>query len=81
LFFQAGNASLLPPRPGVLDEPFGCCSQVLVSPKYQVPRIIEYLLQRQRGQIDLMLDDLAEEDSLIRFALCPVQLLHIGKQV
>jgi hypothetical protein len=51
LFYQARKASLLPPRPGVHDEPFGCCSQVLVFPKYQVPRIIEHLLQGQRGQI------------------------------
>jgi GR25 family glycosyltransferase involved in LPS biosynthesis len=81
LFFQAGKASLLPPHPGVYDEPFGCCSQALVFPRHQVPRIKEYLLQRGSGQIDLMLDDLAQEDHLTRFALYPVQLQHIGKNI
>lgn len=81
LFFQAGKASLLPPRPGVHDEPFGCCSQALVFPSHQVPRIREYLLQRRSGQIDLMLDDFARENHLIRYALYPVQLQHIGRKI
>lgn len=78
LFFQAGKASLLPPRPGVHKEAFGCCSQALVFPRDQVPRVRDYLTQRSSGQIDMMLDELAIHDSLDRYALYPVQAQHIG---
>jgi len=78
LFFQSGKASMLPPRPGVHKEGFGCCSQGLVFPRFQIPRIIEYLKKRRTGQIDLMLDELAINDGLDRYALYPVQLQHIG---
>ena len=33
LFYQAGKASMLPPRPGVRAEPFGCCTQGLIFPR------------------------------------------------
>lgn len=79
LFFQSGKASMLPPQPGVRKEGFGCCSQGLVFPRTQVRRVTEYLASRKRGQIDMVLDELAVEDSLDRFALYPVQLQHIGK--
>lgn len=78
LFFQAGKASLLPPRPGVHKEAFGCCSQALVFPRDQIPRVRDYLTQRRSGQIDMMLDELAVQDSLDRYALYPVQAQHIG---
>ncbi|KAI4719882.1 hypothetical protein E4T48_03866 [Aureobasidium sp. EXF-10727] len=80
LFFQAGKASMLPPRDGVRKEAFGCCSQGLVFPRDKIPRITEYLTSREHGQVDLMLNDLAVEDSLDRFALYPVQLQHIGQR-
>ena len=79
LFFQAGKASMLPPKPGIHDdELLGCCSQGLVLPRDLVPRIVEYLNERRSGQVDDMLNDLASEDSLKRLALFPVQLQHIG---
>jgi len=81
LFFQAGKASVLPPAPGVHREPFGCCSQAMVFPRVQIPRIKAYLTSRISGQIDLMLDDLAVEDSLDRYALYPVQVQHIGTMI
>lgn len=77
-FFQAGKASILPPSPGVRKEAFGCCSQALVFSRDQFPRIQDYFLRQQRGQIDVMLDDLAVRDSLDRYALYPVQVQHFG---
>ncbi|KAK5046183.1 hypothetical protein LTR84_008640 [Exophiala bonariae] len=79
LFFQAGKASMLPPLPGVHKEPFGCCSQALVFPRDQFPRVRDYFSRKHRGQIDLMLDELAVRDSLDRYALYPVQVQHIGQ--
>ena len=40
--------------------------------------MVEYLNAKQSGQIDLMLDDLAKEDKLDRYALYSVQSQHIG---
>ncbi|KID98656.1 integral membrane protein, partial [Metarhizium majus ARSEF 297] len=77
LFFQCGKASVWPPSPGVVDEPFGCCSQVMVFPREQVSSLVRFLGTR-RGQVDLLLNEWAEEASLARYALYPVMAQHIG---
>jgi hypothetical protein len=79
LFFQSGKASLLPPQPGVFDEPFGCCSQAMVFSRTQVPLLLDFLGEQSKGQIDLMLDQLAQETGLTRYASYPVQAQHIGE--
>ncbi|THZ18936.1 hypothetical protein D6C89_08015 [Aureobasidium pullulans] len=71
---------MLPPHPGVRKEGFGCCAQGLVFPRAKAPRVVEYLNAKQSGQIDLMLDDLAREDKLDRYALYPVQVQHIAHE-
>ncbi|PLB44983.1 hypothetical protein P170DRAFT_513078 [Aspergillus steynii IBT 23096] len=78
LFFQSGKASLLPPSPGVFEEPFGCCSQAMVFPREKVPMLVSFLESKQKGQVDLLLNDLAEEEELGRYAMYPVQAQHIG---
>ena len=78
LFFKAGKASLLPPAPGVIEESFGCCAQGLVFPRDRVPDLINYLRKRHAGQIDTLLDDLADQANLTKHALYPVQLQHVG---
>ncbi|OAA34046.1 hypothetical protein NOR_08703 [Metarhizium rileyi] len=78
LFFQSGKATMLPPSPGVFNEPFGCCSQAMIFPREQVPFLIEFLQRKQKGQIDLLLNDLAIQSKLARYALYPVQAQHIG---
>jgi hypothetical protein len=50
----------------------------MVFPRVQAPLVMEYLRERGQGQIDLMLDRLAEETALARFALYPVLVQHIG---
>lgn len=78
LFFQSGKASMLPPSPGVFDEPYGCCSQAMIFPRAQMPKVIDYLRSKRAGQVDLFLDDLAIETGLKRYAMYPVQAQHIG---
>lgn len=78
LFFQCGKASMLPPSPGVVREPFGCCSQAMIFPRSVVPSIVMFLQKEKQGQIDTLLDDLAQEANLSRYALYPVQAQHIG---
>lgn len=81
LFFQCGKASLLPPSPGVFEQPFGCCSQAMIYPREQIPPLIEYLTSKERGQIDLLLDEYAVEADMARYSLYPVQAQHIGESI
>ena len=78
LFFQAGKASVLPPAPGVREEYFGCCSQVMLFPREQVPGLIDFLHTKRTGQVDLLINDYARAKSLARMSLYPVQAQHIG---
>lgn len=78
LAFQSGKASLFPPFPGVVEEPFGCCSQAMIFPRAQIPALVSFLQRRKEGQVDLLLNDWADEAGLERCALYPVQAQHIG---
>ena len=78
LFFQSGKASLLPPRPGVFAEDFGCCSQAMVFPRVQVPSLWEFLRGEGSGQVDLLLNKRAWQTGLTRYAMYPVQAQHVG---
>ncbi|KAL9094340.1 MAG: hypothetical protein Q9165_003481 [Trypethelium subeluteriae] len=78
LFFQSGKASLLPPRPGLTIQNFGCCSQALLYPRDHVPGLLQYLRERERGQYDLMINDYAREQGLQRLSLYPVMVQHVG---
>ncbi|KID75973.1 integral membrane protein, partial [Metarhizium brunneum ARSEF 3297] len=74
---NCGKASVWPPSRGVVDEPFGCCSQVMVFPREQVASLVRFLGTR-RGQVDLLLNEWAEEAGLARYALYPVMAQHMG---
>ncbi|KAE8343325.1 hypothetical protein BDV24DRAFT_161762 [Aspergillus arachidicola] len=78
LFFQAGKASVLPPSPGVFEEPFGCCSQAMVFPTETVPDIVHFLRSMGSGQVDLLLNRMAVEMQWGRWALYPIMAQHIG---
>uniref|UniRef100_A0A0B7K418 Uncharacterized protein n=1 Tax=Bionectria ochroleuca TaxID=29856 RepID=A0A0B7K418_BIOOC len=78
LFFQSGKASMLPPSPGVFNEPFGCCSQAMIFPRAQIPLVTGSFQEKNEGQVDLILDEVAQENGLARYALYPVQAQHIG---
>lgn len=78
LFFQSGKASMLPPTPGVSAEPFGCCSQAMIFPRSRIPTLLYFLEEARQGQVDLLLDNLAQQKRLTRWASYPVQAQHIG---
>jgi GR25 family glycosyltransferase involved in LPS biosynthesis len=78
LFYQAGKASMLPPRPGVHAEAFGCCSQGLVFPRSTALSIVDLLRDRGSGQVDLILNDIAREKGFTRYAQYPVMMQHLG---
>lgn len=77
-FYQAGKASMLPPHPGVRAEPFGCCSQGLIFPRSTAASILDILRERGSGQVDLMLNAIARDKGLTRYAQYPVMMQHLG---
>jgi GR25 family glycosyltransferase involved in LPS biosynthesis len=81
LFYQAGKASLFPPRPGIRDEAFGCCSQGLVFPRDAALSTVDMLKYRGSGQVDLILNDIADDRGLTRYAQYPVMMQHLGKLI
>jgi hypothetical protein len=46
-----------------------CCTQALIFPRSQVPDVMDYLMERGRGQTDLMIEKYANELGLARFAI------------
>jgi hypothetical protein len=81
LYFLAGRCSVQPVSPGVFKLPkFGCCSQGLLFNRDMVPRTIGYLQARKEGQIDSMIEDLADEESFVRWAVSPSLLQHVGRK-
>jgi len=79
LFYQAGKASMLPPRPGVRAEPFGCCTQGLIFPKSTAESLLDILKECGSGQLDIILNDIARDQGLTRYAQYPVMMQHLGK--
>jgi len=78
-FFQAGKSSVLPPRPGVKLQNWGCCTQGLILPRSQVPDLVAKLRSRAgEAPTDLIVIDHAKDEGLSRFALDPVQVQHMG---
>ena len=78
LFYQAGKASLLPPRPGLVEQNFGCCSQALLYPREQIPGLVKSLREQETGQYDLMINQYATTEKLSRLSLYPVLAQHMG---
>ncbi|KAM5475899.1 hypothetical protein MauCBS54593_000581 [Microsporum audouinii] len=78
LVYMTGKYSLLPLHGVVEMNSNGCCTQGLVFPRPQVPNLIEYLRKRGHGQTDSLIEEYAEQTGLIRYALAPQQLQHVG---
>ena len=78
LFFKAGKATVMPPRPGIRAEPFGCCSQGLVFPRRVVPDLMEYLRRVEVHKTDLLIDSFSRVYHKTRWSLYPIMMQHIG---
>jgi len=79
LFYRAGKASLLPPRPGVSVQDWGCCSQGLVFPREIVPNITTYLrIHAKETAPDIQFLYYGRQEKLPRFVLNPIQVQHMG---
>ncbi|KAL1960408.1 hypothetical protein VTO42DRAFT_7707 [Malbranchea cinnamomea] len=79
LFFCAGRVSMLPIPPGVHQMPrFGCCSQALVFPHERVGDVIAWYESKRVGFADSLLEEFADQNNEIRWALTPSVFQHIG---
>ncbi|KAF3004405.1 hypothetical protein E8E13_010222 [Curvularia kusanoi] len=79
LFFQAGKASILPPRHEVSEQAWGPCTQGNVFARSQVPGLIEAVRKDAPHKAhDLIILDHAALNSLTRYVLTPPQIQHIG---
>ena len=82
LFFAAGKASLVPPKPGVREEFFGCCSQALVFKREWVPNLIAFLREQSNanseGRCDMLTRDFAYVWGLARLSGYPMVVQHVG---
>lgn len=79
LFFLAGRVSMLPISPGVHQmNDFGCCSQALAFPRERVADIVRWYESKRIGFADMLLEEYANENKEIRWALTPSVFQHVG---
>jgi hypothetical protein len=81
VFFATGKLSVLPPRAGVTQQDWGCCTQALILPRRRVRGLIN-ALQEYAGQDppDLLVKKYAAREGLSRWVLDPVMVQHLGVQ-
>ncbi|KAL2136874.1 hypothetical protein VTI74DRAFT_600 [Chaetomium olivicolor] len=56
----------------------GCCTQALVFHRPALPKLIEYLRKRERGQTDVMIEEYCDATGVKRFALREQAVQHVG---
>ncbi|KAK2734024.1 hypothetical protein FQN57_001893 [Myotisia sp. PD_48] len=79
LFFSAGRVSMLPMPNGVYQMPrFGCCAQALAFPRARVADIISWYESKGVGFADSLLEEYANANDEIRWALTPSVFQHVG---
>ncbi|PYH92480.1 hypothetical protein BO71DRAFT_329796, partial [Aspergillus ellipticus CBS 707.79] len=78
LMYMIRRYSLMPIQGVVEMNSHGCCTQGLVFPRERIDGLIGYLVERHDGQTDALIEEYAEKEHLMRYALAPQQLQHIG---
>ncbi len=79
LYFLAGRVSMQPLTPGVHEMPrFGCCAQGFVFSREMAPKVVERLTVKEAGYVDMLVEQWANEEDLVRWAVVPSLLQHIG---
>ncbi|KAK4129575.1 hypothetical protein N657DRAFT_652928 [Parathielavia appendiculata] len=56
----------------------GCCSQALVFHRQELPNLMQYLRQRERGQTDIIIEEYCDATGIRRFALREQVVQHVG---
>lgn len=79
LYFMAGRLSMQPQVPGLYQMPrFGCCAQGLVYSHKMALKVITRLSQVREGYVDQIVEEWANEASLVRWVTIPSLLQHVG---
>ncbi|EEP81351.1 predicted protein [Uncinocarpus reesii 1704] len=79
LFFASGRLSMLSTPAGVHQMPrFGCCSQALAFPRNRVADVISWYETKRIGFADSLLEEYANANDEIRWALTPSVFQHVG---
>jgi hypothetical protein len=80
-FFALGRNTVHPMPAGVHAMPeFGCCNQALVYPNHKIRELIVYLRDRRTGDLHDVLEDYANENKELRYAVTPSLVQHIGRE-
>lgn len=77
LLFMVGKEGLMPTR-GFFPMRWGCCTQAMVYPRDQVPPLVEWIHERDKVSIDVMIERYADEKRLERLAIAPQLMQHVG---
>ena len=79
LYFLAGRLSMRPLTPGIHQmSRFGCCAQAFVFSREMAPKVVKRLTTKKTGFVDMLLEEWADEEELVRWAVVPSLLQHIG---
>jgi hypothetical protein len=78
-FFKTGYLSTIPRPDGISVQPWGCCTQGEIFPRSRIPELIKTLRDRaSKSPADLTIWDFASDNNLLRLALDPPIVQHIG---
>ncbi|KAF2014664.1 integral membrane protein-like protein [Aaosphaeria arxii CBS 175.79] len=81
LFFLLGRCTMLPLPAGVNEMPaYGCCSQGLVFPRNKAMTLAKYLTKRRLGFVDVIIEEYANQNDELRWAITPSVLQHVGRK-
>lgn len=82
LVFASGRSCMFPRQPGVSLMPkYGCCGQGLVFPQQRVVEDLLPLYQHTtdaHAAVDTYLEDYANANDELRWAITPVLIQHVG---
>ncbi|KAF6804561.1 hypothetical protein CSOJ01_10095 [Colletotrichum sojae] len=82
LYFLAGRLLMQPMRHGLQPMPsYGCCSQGLVFPRRRLERLSQHFLHPPEDKLfpDQIIERWADDEGLLKWALVPSVLQHIGR--
>lgn len=78
LTFMIGKYNLNPLDGLERMDRYGCCTQALVFPRFQVQGLIDFLHERASGQTDALIEEYADAKSYARYAVAPQVVQHVG---
>lgn len=81
LFFITGRVTWNPLPHGIAKmNAGGCCGQGIVYPRDRLYEVVQFLEETRAGYVDLLIEEYANKHNLLRWALVPSVLQHIGRR-